>query len=343
MRRYFYTFLLLCATCAISHATLPVPLPDLGKDARIRVVGQNLHNYFLNVNNSFSEDKTEGALKTRTSHIVNAFKEADADIFALCEVEACDEVMKHLMEAMNEACGAGTYAYVADSKVNDRSNGITKVGFLYKKATIKPIGTIQANSGTKSGVYFNRMRWITFEEISTGERFVVSMNHFKAKTASDEGSSQRMTNAKGLVGTLSTMTAQDPDVLVLGDLNCTISEEPMQYLVNTGNLEEQLLRYDASAWSYTTTAGNSLIDHAMANAAMAKQVTGAGICHINHGVASIYTYSDHDMVLVGLNPGMKTGFDVITTEPAAKKVLIGGQILILRGEKMYNLRGEIVR
>lgn len=328
--------------CVLSEAALPVPLPDLGKDARVIVVAQNMHNYFLNVNNSFSEDKTEGNLKTRTSHIVNAFKEADADIFALCEVEACDDVMKHLTEAMNEACGDGTYAYVADSKVNDRGDGKTKAGFLYKKATIKPIGTIQANSGTTYGIYFNRMRWITFEEVATGERFVVSMNHFKAKTASDEGSEQRMKNARGLVGTLSTMTAQDPDVLVVGDLNCTISEEPMQYLVNTGHLEEQILRYEPNAWSYSTYSGNSLIDHALANATMAGQVTGAGVCHINHGVASIYTYSDHDMVLVGLNPGMKTGVSEIRTEPAARKVLINGQILIQRGERVYTMRGDLL-
>jgi hypothetical protein len=128
------------------------------------------------------------------------------------------------------------------------------------------------------------------------------MNHFKAKVnSSDEGESQRLTNANDVINTLKT-TCYDPDVLLMGDLNAYPGESCIVLLENAG-YAEQLLLFDSNAYSYYYQGSYGLLDHAMANSTMANQITGAQVYHINTLGYYDYKYSDHDCCMVGLNLG----------------------------------------
>ena len=78
--------------------------------------------------------------------------------------------------------------------------------------------TGSTSSPYSSGEYNARMRIQAFKENATGELFVLSMNHFKAKTSSDDGEKTRIQNASNLISKLKMVTS-DPDIraIVSGD------------------------------------------------------------------------------------------------------------------------------
>lgn len=230
--------------------------------------------------------------------MVNALRNIDADIYVFNELEVNDSVLGYLSVAMNQDAGKQVYTYIKDGL--SAGDTYIKSGYMYRTDKVKPVGS---NSTTSPQQYYsNTMRLQAFEELSTGERFVLSINHFKAKDNTDDASnSKRERNASDLVNALSRVTI-DPDILVMGDLNCTISESPLTYLLNAG-YEEQILKYNSSAYSHIYSGTRSLIDHVFANATMAEQITGAGVYNVNTTGGYSVKYSDHDPYLVALNLG----------------------------------------
>lgn len=299
--------LCLCLVLPISAAwaetqELQAALPDVG-NGRIVVCGQNAYNYFVvDLDNGRSSYSTVSGLEDRTKRMVNSLRYMDADIYAFNELENNgDSVLSYLTIAMNNAAGKIIYAYVKDNCTKGNDSEQIKSGFVYRLDKVKPYGT---NTATTSRSYYrNTMRYQAWEELLSGERFVLSVNHFKAKSGDDNGEQMRMNNASDLVSGLSRITI-DPDILIVGDLNCTISEDPLQYLLNA-DYTEQLLRFSSSAYSYIYSGKQQLIDHVFANASMATQITGAGVYHVNtiQSWSSASKYSDHDPYLVALNLG----------------------------------------
>jgi len=315
-------------------------VPDLG-NARIVVLANNLQNYYYNYNTGRG-DYTETERTAKTNKIVNAMLEADADIYAFCEVEAKPIVLQYLAEQMNATCGvAGRYATVNDGIDVDwdaEYNNNLKSGFIYRTDKVEPYGDNYAT--TNVTYYENVMRIQAWEEKATGERFTISMNHFKAGQ-NDSDKEKRVSNAKWLLaGLSSSYKVQDPDILILGDLNCQVEEQALQNIINAG-YAEQLLRFDENAYSYVYYGDQELIDHALANKSMASQITGAAVWHSNTSVKYNSRYSDHDAVMVGLfeasNP---QGVYEINVSVPAKKILHNGQFIIERGGMQYTITGQ---
>lgn len=280
-----------------SSVTLPIDLPDIGEPTLV-VCGQNMRNYFTDLDASRSECNTASCFATKTHKIVQSFLYIDADIYALNELEPKDIVLKQLVDSLNKTAGENLYAYVADGI--DAENTYIKSGFIYRADKVKPVGSNKA--ATSQTYYKYTMRYQLFEELATGGRFTLSINHFKAKdSTTDQGDAKRITNANDLIAAMNSVTS-DPDILIMGDLNCLADETPIQNIVSAG-YEEQLLRYDAASYSHCY-GGSELIDHVLANTSMAAQITGAGVFHICTTCSSPspaeYSYSDHDPYLVGL-------------------------------------------
>ena len=166
--------------------------------------------------------------------------------------------------------------------------------------------TVGANQPATSAAYYKKVQRIqVFEELASHERFTLSMNHFKAKDSSDDqGNGKRVTNANQLVQGLQNY-ALDPDILIMGDLNCEVGEEPLTIIEEAGFVE-LLLKYNTGAYSHCYNGGE-LIDHVYANASMEEQVTGAGLFHISPGCGDDavnnagHRYSDHDPYMVAVN------------------------------------------
>ena len=287
---------------------LPVALPGIGEPDLV-VLAQNVRNYFIHYAEATRDDcDDEACLVSKTSRMVDVFRFAGADIIALCELEANEAPLQVLTDSLNGRTEDKPYAYIADD-IADNGYTFIKSGFIYRKDKVKPIGN---NKQSSSQTYYKyTMRHQMFEDLASGGRFTLSMNHFKAKdTTEDQGNGKRVTNAEDLLATLSSITT-DPDILVLGDLNCEMGEEPLQMLVDAG-YEERLLTYDSAAFSHCY-GGGELIDHVFANSTMATQITGAAVYHIctscgdDAAYNSAFRYSDHDPYLVGLKLNAESG------------------------------------
>lgn len=321
----------------------------------LRVCAQNLENYYYNYDTTITKRPKyhdAAGFRAKTVKIVNAMLNIDADIYAFCEVEAKPIVLQQLADSMNAHAGTtGVYAAVSDNidyTFGETPDNHIKSGFIYRTDKVATVGSNTGGS-PGNGYYSHTMRIQAFKLLSNNEKLVLSMNHFKAKTNSgsgDDGEAQRQTNANNLVNALRNVTA-DPDILVMGDLNCEYGEEPITIITNAG-FEEQILRFDSSAYSHCFGNGE-LIDHVLANASMREQIDRAYVKHVcttcnNHNSNYSTSYSDHDPYVIEIVLGRTTtGIENTENKKANsewQKVIRNGQLIIIRGTKAYSITGQ---
>ena len=175
----------------------------------------------------------------------------------------------------------------------------------------------------------NRKKVQGFTEKATGEKFILSVNHFKAKSGSgsgankDQGDGQgsfnaaRVQEAKSILSNYPTYTSTfgDDDFLIVGDLNAYGKEDPITTLTDWGMIDLHRTFHADSSYSYVYQGTLGYLDHALCNSTMYPQVTGMTPYHINAPERDAYTYngslndgtmfrcSDHDPILVGLRLG----------------------------------------
>ncbi|MCR5049796.1 MAG: hypothetical protein K6A36_01795 [Paludibacteraceae bacterium] len=315
----------------------------------LRVCAQNLENYYYNYDTTITKRPKyhdAAGFQAKTSKIVNAMLSIDADIYAFCEVEAKPIVLQQLADSMNAHAGTtGVYAAVSDNidyTFGEDPDNHIKSGFIYRTDKVATVGS---NSQASYAQYYrNTMRIQAFRLLSNNEKLVLSMNHFKAKT--NGGDSQRISNANDLVSALSNVTT-DPDILVMGDLNCEYGEEPITIITNAG-FEEQILRFDSSAYSHCYDNGE-LIDHVLANASMREQIDRAYVKHVcttcnNHNSNYSTSYSDHDPYVIEIVLGRTTtGIEDLENRKDNhdwQKVIRNGQLIIIRGTEAYTITGQ---
>ena len=340
-------------TIETATANTPVTLLESVSERTItygalRVCAQNLANYYIHPNTGRG-NLTETQLNAKTANIVNMMLTVDADIYAFCEVEAKPEVLQYLASAANDRVSGTPYTAVSDGIDEDWDatyNNNIKSGFIYRSDRVQPVGSNTAASSTN--YYRNTMRYQAFKQLSNNETFVLSMNHFKAKDSStDQGESTRLSNATSLINALSYVTT-DPDILILGDLNCTYAESPVTYIVNAG-YTEQLLRFnDSSVYSHCYNGGE-LIDHALANSTMADQIVDAYVKHLSTtcsvGVTDEMSYSDHDPYVIEINLSSgavgPTSMTCAAAAEAAMSVSTNNELYNNGAE--YTVRGYVTR
>lgn len=278
--------------------------------------------------------------------IVAALVALDAHIVGLMEIEndgyGPSSAIADLVSRLNAATAPGRYAFIdPDARTGRRdvlgTDGI-KVGLLYQPARVQPTGRTAALfsnafvTGGDSGPR-NRPSLVQAFAQPDGEVLVVSVNHLKSKgsgcDAPDAGDGQGACNtvrtnaARTLAQFLATdpTGTGDPDVLLLGDLNAYAMEDPVRALVALGFTDLESARMGADAYSYLFDAQLGSLDHALASASLAAQVTGVTTWHINADEPPVLGYSssfkspaqrvslyapdpfrssDHDPVLVGL-------------------------------------------
>lgn len=331
-------------TIETANTNAPVTLLERPADREItygslRVCAQNLENFYLHPNTGRGNYSTD-EIAAKTQKIVSMMLTVDADIYAFCEVEAKPEVLDYLVSVANSYVSGNPYVAVSDGIDEDWDatyNNNIKSGFIYRSDRVQPIGNNVAAS--TANYYRNTMRYQAFSQLSNGEKLVVCMNHFKAKDSSeDQGESIRMGNAYSLMNALSYVTT-DPDILILGDLNCEYGEAPITYITNAG-YAEQLLRFnDASIYSHCYSGGE-LIDHALANNSMANQIVDAYVRHLSTtcsaGITEETSYSDHDPYVVEINLSSgATPASTMTCAAAAEAALS-----VSANNELYN-NGEI--
>jgi hypothetical protein len=184
------------------------------------------------------------------------------------------------------------------------------VEFVYDANKVEPISNKPAETNVEVQ---NRKKMMCFRELATGEKFIYSINHFKAMNTG--GADRRVNEANAVMSLYSSYSGSnnvnDKDLLIMGDLNCYAFTEATKQFLNRGMLDLHRAFHADSSYSYMFGGLASYIDHAFANPTLYKQVTGMAAYHINSDEDDKYTYdksndltmfrcSDHDPVLVGL-------------------------------------------
>jgi hypothetical protein len=331
----------------------PSSSPDVG--GSIRVASANVLNYFRTLDRGGSTEdcgpvghkqECRGAdadqpleLRRQRAKIVSNLAGLDADIIGLMEMENTPGVdpAGDLAQGVNALLGApGRYAALDTDVIGTDA---IRVGLIYRTDTVRPVGdfaVLDSSVDPRFKDTLNRpMLTQTFDEILTGGRFTVSVNHLKSKGSDcnavgdpDTGDGQGNCNgtrtlaAEAIVDFLADDPTQsgDPDQLVIGDLNSYDHEDPITAL-EAGGYTDLIKQFQGEfAYSYVFDGQNGYLDHALAGESLLGQVTGAADWHINADEPDLLDYdtsfksaaqdalyepnefrsSDHDPVLVGL-------------------------------------------
>lgn len=153
----------------------------------------------------------------------------------------------------------------------------------------------------------------------------ITMNHFKAGSP-EENEATRANNATWLLNALNDVN--DPDILIMGDLNSQLGETCLTMLEDAG-YEEQLYKYGNRSKITHCYGGGEIIDHVYANSSMAEQVTDAEILEIANpcSVGNYLAYSDHNPYIVTLS--LRKMEVPVWTFTKATQVTAGGKYLIV--------------
>ena len=312
----------------------------------IRIASFNVLNFFSNIDTGAAicgpagNANCRGAdsaaeLSRQLEKTVSAIAQMDADIVGLVELENdASSSLTTIVNALNSRVGGGSYTYVDTGTIG--SDAI-KAGLLFDSSTIQATGSFAVlNSVVDQRFDDNRNRPAlaqSFELISSGAVVTVVVNHLKSKGSSCDASgdpdlgdgqgncnSTRTSAATALADwVISDPTGSgDPDVLIIGDLNAYLKEDPLTALKSAGLTS--LLETNPNPYSYVFDAKAGALDHAIATSSLAGQVTETIEWHINADEPALLDYnlengrdaaffdpnspyraSDHDPIIIGLD------------------------------------------
>ena len=311
----------------------PAGPEDVG--GNLTVGSFNVLNYFTTLNARGANTPEEfGRQRTK---IIAAITKLDADVVGLLEIENNDEAIQDLVNGLNDAGGAGTYAFVDTGTIGTDE---IKVALIDKPARVTPIGAYAILDHTVDPRFLdtkNRPALAqTFRSNASGGVFTAVINHLKSKgsdcndvgdpdTGDGAGNCNltRTAAAEALVDWLATdpTGSGDDDFLIIGDLNSYDKEDPIDAL-RAGGYTDLVREFQGEfAYSYVFDGQLGYLDHALAGEGLADEVTGASEWHINADEPDILDYdmtfkqpaqdalfepnefrsSDHDAVRVGLD------------------------------------------
>ena len=288
----------------------------------------NLEYYLVeNLGTGYGPEDPSDHQKQRAK-VSKALAKINADLYGFVEIEQGQSALEELAADLTKNTGR-TFSYINDG--GSASSSYTKAGFVYCSDVLEPYGKFRENN---TGVQ-NRKKTQAFIEKATGEKFLFSVNHFKAKSGNgygdnaDKGDGQgtfngdRVREARSLLSHYESDRSYfaDEDILIMGDLNAYAMEDPITVLREGGMIDLHRAFHADSSYSYVYHGYAGYLDHALCNSTLYPFVTGMVAYHINSDESDSYTYdksndqtmfrcSDHDPVLVGL----KLGEEVVENE-----------------------------
>jgi len=324
----------------------PDSVPDVG--GALVIVAANFNNFFTTIDTGENICGPSGNSPCRGANsqqefdrhhmkIISMLLLLDADIIGTTEIENnAGASLQSLADGLNAVAGAGSYAFVDTGPIGSDA---VRVGFLYKTASVSTTGAfavLDANVDQRFDSSRNRPSLAqSFSQNSTGAILTIAVSHFKSKgsSCSDVGDPDRNDGqdhcnitrsdaASALADWLATdpTGSGDPDILIIGDLNAHMQEDPITRLEAAGyeNLIEKFIGTETYSFVFRGKAG--ALDHALSSRSLADQVTGVADWHINTDESPAhdynldfgrdpalfdgstpYRFSDHDPVVIGLD------------------------------------------
>ena len=287
----------------------PEPKPKMLKGGLL-VCAANIQNYFYDLGGYAQRKTTKEQQALQTQKICKAFKQINADIYALCEIQKGDSAAQMLVDAMNKMAKKNLYAYVSHGWTN---SDMISCGYIYRTDKVKPYGEMQYAYQDTTSHYRYRLMACGFEQLTSGEKFVLNINHLRSKRGTGaESNEKRMANVDSLLVMLDKIEQEqvfgDSDILLVGDYNSYTQEEPIQTLVRAG-YADMVMRDDSTGYSYVYHSEAGYLDRVFASESMAKQVKQVAVYHLNadyfysrgfkRGLDdTMFRYADHDPILI---------------------------------------------
>jgi predicted extracellular nuclease len=285
--------------------------------------------------------------------IVNSLSAVNADVVGLMEIQNNGDIaVSYLVEQLNAKMGAGTYAVVP--KPAATGTDAIRVAMIYKPQSVRLVGAALSDGDAVN----NRAPIAQTFKAANGGTFSLVVNHLKSKGGcggssggdADSGDGQGCWNASRIeqVARLRdyflpqvAASANDSDILVVGDMNAYGMEDPIRLLNAAGyvNEIERFVRPHGIPYSYVFGGESGYLDHALASATLSPQVAGVTEWHANADepeaidynieggtqgdpyVDNAFRASDHDPVVVSLNLPA-TFFDVTASTRIVRNGLV---------------------
>lgn len=289
----------------------PEAKPKMPKNGLL-ICATNIQNYFFDLGGYAQRKTTKKQQLLQTEKICKAFQQIDADIYALCEIQRGDSAPQMLVDAMNAMAKKEKYAYVSNGWDNQ---DMISCGYIYRKDRVRTYGEMVHGYADTASHYHYRLIAMGFEELSTGEKFVLNINHLRSKRGTGaESNEKRMANVDSLLVMLDKIEGEqmfdDADILLVGDYNSYAQEEPIQTIVRAG-YADMIVRNDSTSYSYVYHSEAGCLDRVFASETMAKQVQKVAVYHLNtdyfysrgfkRGLDdTMFRYADHDPVLISV-------------------------------------------
>lgn len=277
----------------------------------VLVCASNVQNLFYHLG-GYAGAKTEAQRELQLHKIAKGLCHMDADIYALCEVEKGNSAPQALVDEMNKMKKNAIYDYIS---VGDMDGDTIACCYLYRKDKVKPYTDLRTVFNNPKNFYHYRLIVQGFEDIKSGEQFIININHLRSKRGdAARADSIRTNSVDSLLQTLEHLSHetmfQDPDILMVGDYNCYAQERPVQKLVSNG-YKDMLLIHSPGDYSYVFKSEVGFLDRVFASPSMAEQISCIVPYHINadsfyskwykRGLDNtMYRYSDHDPILIGI-------------------------------------------
>ncbi|MDY7574125.1 ExeM/NucH family extracellular endonuclease [Actimicrobium sp. CCI2.3] len=309
--------------------TNPRPPEPEAVGGTLRVASMNVLNYFTTLNVRGATTRTE--LRRQRDKLVATIAGLDADVLGLMEIENNPATLDNLVSAINAQLGRNTYAAI-DS--GTPGSDAIKVALIYKPARVAPLGNHELPP-TRGFLIDGGLRPPLAQHFVARDNnasFWMVVSHLKSKSSCptdsrsverDRGqgcwNATRTRQAGTLTQWVNTLVARsgDSNVLMLGDFNAYLDEDPIRTLEAAGY--DDLLRRlpPAERYSYVFAGQAGALDHGFASKSLAPSVSGMTIWHSNADEPAVFDYhteskpddrfaatpwraSDHDPVLVGL-------------------------------------------
>lgn len=314
-------------------------LCNTGKEYNLKIGSFNLEHF----------NKTASTYSIKIKKVALALQTLQADIYALVEVEGAAG-LEELCDLLNKNCNT--------QKFRTRYHTDNKQGmacFIYDSNVITPVGAISRNN-LANNYLPDRKTAQGFQLNSNLERFILCCNHWKSKSGTnvpeeykDKGDGQGAYNPRRVQEAKATLqfieeikkTYNDPDVLIVGDLNAYTCEDPIRTLED-GGLINLLTRHAPDEYSYAYFSNGSYatgyLDHSLATKKLEKQIAYACPFRINadepqylnidkNGVQenNMYRCSDHNPIVTYINLGnSSTGIEENSTSSSHSAIHLTG-------------------
>ena len=289
-------------------------MPKMPKGGLL-ICATNIQNYFFDLGGYAQRKTTVKQQAMQTLKISKALTHINADIYAICEIQRGDSAPQMLVNALNKMVKKEVYAFVSDGWDNQ---DMISCGYIYRKDKVRPYGEMEHGYANTNSHYHYRLIALGWEEIASGEKFVLNINHLRSKRGTGaESNDKRMANVDSLMAMLSKIQEQqifqDEDILLVGDYNSYTYEQPLQTIIQAG-YTDVLMQYAPKGYSYVYYSEAGYLDRVFASPTMSTQVTKVQPYHLNadyfysrgfkRGLdETIFRYADHDPILIHIKLG----------------------------------------